>query len=301
MFRIRPSGGSPERLTSQHAAANYPVAIDARTLLFVAREDDGSGPWLWSLDVETKSVRRVSSGIEQYMSISASRDGRTLTATLANPSASLWQLPLSSLLLSERDATPYKLPVPTGRASAPRFATNAMYYLAARGTADGLWRVDSSGQGSQLWRNVEGALVEPPAVSPDGQYLALVVRHAGRRTLWMMSATGADRHTLADAIDMQGAAGQSAVDWSPDGKWIVAGGIDSKGPALFKIPVDGGEPQRMIDGPWVNPIWSPRADADCLCRPFSGWAGTASRDETGRNNRAAANRDGEARWLSLHA
>src|SRR6185436_17988713 len=169
-------------------------------------------------------------------------------------------LPLSTSLAGERDATPYKLPVPTGRASAPRFATNAMYYLAARGTADGLWRVASAGEGTQLWRNVEGALVEPPAISPDGQDLALVVRHAGRRTLWLMSATGADRHTLADAVDMQWAAGQSAVDWSPDGKWIVAGGIDPKGPALFKIPVDGGEPQRMIDGPWVNPIWSPRGD-----------------------------------------
>jgi len=261
VFRVRPTGGSPEQLTRQHAAANYPVAVDARTVLFVAREDDGSGPWLWSLDVETKGIKRVSSGIEQYMSISASRDGRTLTATVANPSASLWKLPLSDHLSGEQDATPYPLPMPTGRASGPRLATNEMYYLAARGTADGLWRVDGSGHTSQLWRNVEGALVEPPAVSPDGLRLALVVRHAGRRTLWVMSASGADRHALATAIDMQGAAGQSAIDWSPDGKWIVAGGIDVKGPALFKIPVDDSEPQRLLDGPWVNPVWSPRGDA----------------------------------------
>jgi Tol biopolymer transport system component len=50
------------------------------------------------------------------------------------------------------------------------------------------------------------------------------------------------------------------VDWSPDGKWIVAGGEDARGPALFKIPVDGGEPTRLLDGSWVNPIWSPKDD-----------------------------------------
>jgi Tol biopolymer transport system component len=66
--------------------------------------------------------------------------------------------------------------------------------------------------------------------------------------------------TLAASIDIQGAAGQGAADWSPDGRWIVAGGRDAKGPALFKIPVDGGEPVRLVVGPAVNPVWSPRGD-----------------------------------------
>jgi Tol biopolymer transport system component len=74
------------------------------------------------------------------------------------------------------------------------------------------------------------------------------------------SENGSDRRTLAAGIDMQGAAGQSAVDWSPDGKWIVGGGEDARGPALFKIPLDGSEPTRLLDGPWVNPIWSPKDD-----------------------------------------
>lgn len=257
VFRVDANGGTPERLTSQHAAANYPVSIDARTLLYVARDEDGSGPWLWSLDVPTRRAIRVSTGVDQYMSISASRDGKRLAATVANPSAGLWRVPLTADISSEKDAEPYRLPVPTGRASAPRLSNDALFYLAARGTADGLWKVDASGQGSQLWRTIEGALVEPPAISPDGKRLAIVVRQQGRRTLWVMSENASDRHTLASTIDVQGAAGQSAVDWSPDGKWIIAGGNDGKGGGLFKIPVAGGEPQRIIDGPLVNPIWSP--------------------------------------------
>jgi len=259
-WRIGVSGGPPQRLTNQHAAINYPVPIDARTLLFVARDEDGFGPWLWSLDVETGTSTRVGSGADQYMSLSASRDGRRIAATIANPSSTLWRVPISSKPAADSDAVPYGLPIPTGRASAPRFGGRSLFYLAARGTADGLWKVDDAGQGTQIWRDVQGALVEPAAISPDGSRLALVVRHDGRRTLWVTSENGSDRRTLAAGIDMQGAAGQSAVDWSPDGKWIVAGGEDARGPALFKIPVDGGEPIRLLDGPWVNPIWSPKDD-----------------------------------------
>jgi serine/threonine protein kinase/WD40 repeat protein len=258
-WRIPVSGGAPRRLTNQHAAVNYPVLIDERTLLYVARDEEGFGPWLWSLDVETATTTRVVSGTDQYMSLSASRDGRRIAATIANPSSTIWRVPISSKPAADSDAVPYELPVPTGRASAPRFGGGSLFYLAARGTADGLWRVDAAGQGTQIWRDVQGALVEPPAISADGR-LALVVRQQGRRTLWVTSENGSDRRTLAAGIDMQGAAGQSAVDWSPDGKWIVAGGEDARGPALFKIPVDGGEPTRLLDGSWVNPIWSPKDD-----------------------------------------
>jgi dipeptidyl aminopeptidase/acylaminoacyl peptidase len=72
-----------------------------------------------------------------------------------------------------------------------------------------------------------------------------------------MSADGTGAHTLSQSLDIEGASGQAAADWSPDGKWIVAGGRDAQGPALFKIPVDGGAPLRLVDGKFVNPIWSP--------------------------------------------
>ena len=45
---------------------------------------------------------------------------------------------------------------------------------------------------------------------------------------------------------------------TPDGKWIAAGGIDAKGPGLFKIPTDGGAPVRLIAGDsLLDPVWSP--------------------------------------------
>jgi serine/threonine protein kinase/Tol biopolymer transport system component len=259
VWRVRASGGSPERLTDQHAAVNFLAPLNGRTLLYVARGENGSGPWLWALDTERKVAQRVPSGVDQYTSVASSADGRRIVATVANPSASLWRVPFLDRPADERDAQPYPLSAPTGRAMAPRFGGTSMFYLSARGASDGLSKVHE-GQASEVWRSVDGALSEPPAVSADGLRLAVVVTQAGKRHLVIMSAEGTNAHTVAPSIEIEGAAGQGAASWSPDGKSIVTGGRDALGPALFKIPVDGGSTERLVTGKWVNPVWSPHGD-----------------------------------------
>jgi Tol biopolymer transport system component len=259
VWRLRSSGGVPERLTQLHAAVNFIAPLDDRTLLYTARAEDWSGPWLWALDVERKVSHRLPLGPDQYTSVAASRDGRRVVATIANPSANLWRVPLlADRPAEERDAQCYVLPAPTGRALAPRFAGASMFYLSARGSGDGLWKV-ANGQVSEVWRGVDGALFEPAAVSPDGTRVAIVVRQDGKRRLTLMSADGTGARTLAGSLEIEGASGQAPADWSPDGKWIAAGGRDAGGPALFPIPFSGSFAVRLVDGKFVNPIWSPDA------------------------------------------
>jgi Tol biopolymer transport system component len=258
VWRLRPSGGPMERLTTQHLAINFLAPLDLRRLLYVARAEDRSGPWLWALDVERGVSTRVPSGIDQYKSVSTSRDGRRIVATVANPSASLWRVPVMDRVADEGDVRPYALPVPTGFAFAPRFGKESLFYLSDRGTADGLWKVQGD-QASQVRRGVDGAMSEPPAVSRDGR-LAVIVRKEGKRHLSVMSADGTNARTLAASLDIEGAAGQGAADWSPDGTRIVTGGRDANGPGLFIIGVNDGVPVRLLAGTWVNPVWSPRDD-----------------------------------------
>jgi Tol biopolymer transport system component len=83
-----------------------------------------------------------------------------------------------------------------------------------------------------------------------------------------MSADGTNLQTLTTSIDVEGAPGAGPVDWSPDGAWIVMGGRDATGPGLFKIPVDGGEPIRLVAGHAVNPVWSPDGNLIVYAGPF---------------------------------
>jgi len=261
VWRLRATGGAPERLTERRASVNFLAPLDQRTLLYTSRSEDWSGPWLWALDVERKTTRRVFPSIDQYTSVSASRDGRRIVVTVANPTASLWKVPLiDGVVEEERDVQPFPLSSPTGRALAPRFGGTSLFYLSARGTGDGLWRVQD-GQASEVRREVDAALSEPPAVSPDGQRVVVVLRTNGKRHLSIMSADGTNARDLAPTIEVAGASGQGTADWSPDGKWIVTGGRDTNGPGLFKLAADGnGAPVRLISGQAVNPIWSPKGE-----------------------------------------
>ena len=249
VWRIRPSGGTPERLTHQGAPITFVTPLDPRTLLYVAPAEDRSGPWLWALDIEGKASHRVSAGLEQYRTVAAASDGRRVVATVANPVARLWSVPLLSRVAEDPDVEAFS--VPTVRALGPRFRGTSMFYLSARGTGDGLWRL-LDGQATEIWKGSDGALREPPAVSPDGSRVVVMIRKGGKGQLILVSADGSESRTLAGSIDAQGAA-----DWAPDGSAIVTGGSDEQGLGLFRIPVDGGTPVRLAKGLAINPVWSP--------------------------------------------
>ena len=252
LWRVRPDGSEPERLTENRRFVSYPAPIDAQTVLFSAREENGAGPWLWALDVESGHSRRVSIGLEQYSSIASSADGRTLVATVGDPKTVLWRVPILDRPATEDDAEPF--PLPTVRALAPRFGGDTLFYLSSRGTGDGLWRY-RDGEAVEIWKGSESPLLEAPAVSPDGKSVALVLRQGGRSRLHIRSEDGAELRALSQAVGVRGAA-----SWSPDGRWIAIGGEDADGHGLFKIPLDGGAPQRIVDGEALNPVWSPKGD-----------------------------------------
>ena len=262
LWRIAATGGKPERLTQHKSEVGYPAPIDLHTILYVAREHDGSGPWLWALDVDRKQTRRVSFGLEKYTSLAASADGRRLVASVANPTASLWSVPILDRLAEEPDVA--RFPLPTARALMPRFAGPSLFYVSSRGEGDGLWRYQD-GESLEVWKGSEGPLLEPPAVSADGRRSAIVLRRDGKLRLHVISGDGAEIHPMVDTIDVRGAA-----SWSPDGKWIVTGGIDRNGPGLFKVPVAGGEPTRLVGGPAFNPVWSPAGNVIVYSGPNVG-------------------------------
>ena len=248
LWRIDPDGGNPERLTERNTDIAYPTPSGENTLFYVARDGDGSGPWLWAFDVKRRDSRRVSIGLEQYTSVQASADGRKLVATISNPVAGLWTVPILDRVAEERDVKPF--PVPNQRALAPRFGGSSLFYLSSLGAGDGLWRL-RDGQATEIWKGADGALFETPAVSPDGSRVAIVLRRSGKRQMHVLSSDGAELQPIAEGIVAQGTS-----CWSPDGKWIVTGGSDATGPGLFKIPLEGGSPVRLVSGPALNPVWS---------------------------------------------
>jgi hypothetical protein len=164
LWRIPSAGGEPERLTQHNSDVVDVTPLDQRTVLYVAPAEDRSGPWLWAFDVDSKTTRRLTFGVEKYTSVAASADGQRIVATVANPTASLWSVPILDRMAHEEDVKPF--PLPTVRALSPRFGGMSLFYLSSRGAGDGLWRYQD-GEAFEIWKGSAGLLLEPPAVSPE--------------------------------------------------------------------------------------------------------------------------------------
>jgi serine/threonine protein kinase/Tol biopolymer transport system component len=252
IWRIPARGGNAEQITSHHAWVGYPAWLDARTLIYSATAGDGSGRWLYAIDVEHRIPHRVSSGIaEQYLSVAVDQvQPHRLVATVANPTAGLWTVPITNDIQSESAVTPIQ--TANTRALSPRYAGGYLAFLSSKGGADGLWTVDSSGTTVELWKGDNGGVVAAPAISPDGTRICFSYRKQGRAALYVINANGTGLRTLAESIEVQ-----SAASWSPDGKWVAVAANEGEGTRVFKIPLDGGPPVRLRDTLSFNPVWSP--------------------------------------------
>ncbi len=248
LWRISASGGQPERLTMHNSEMRDPAPLRRGMILYVAREPDREGPWLWAYDLTRKVSHRIAFGLEQYTSLSASSDGRRLAVTVANPTVRLWSVPIRASLVSEADVKPFV--TDSRRALAPRFRGRSLYYLSSVGAGDRLWRREGD-RSTEVWGTANG-LSEPAAISPDGTRIAVLIRQSGKRRLRLISADGTEASEIAPGLDVEGSA-----DWSPDGRWIVTGGNDGKGKGLFKVPAAGGSPVRLTTTIGRNPVWSP--------------------------------------------
>ena len=169
--------GAAERITHHNSRVSHPVLLNHRTLMYLASDRDGSGPWLHSLDVERRVPHRVGAGLERYTSLAASADGRRLVATLANPKGTLWRLPIADTPADASAATPISLT--TGRGFSPRLGPGYLLYVSSKGTSDGIWKL-ADGAATELWSAPDARIIGGPEIAPDGHRVAFSVEQRGK-------------------------------------------------------------------------------------------------------------------------
>jgi Tol biopolymer transport system component len=249
IWRIRPTGGTPERITSQDGRVTHPVLLDRRTLMYLASDPDGLGPWLYSIDVERRIPHRLTSGFDRYTSLAASADGRRLVATRATPNGTLWRLRIADSPAEISEAN--RVPLTTSTGSSPRLGPNYLLYVSATGTGESIWKL-ANGTSTELWRGEGARVFGGPAISADGGSVAFSVRQHGKTLLYVMQADGTNARTLGNSLDLQG-----DPAWAPDGKSITSAADDHGVTHLFRVPIDGSSPTAFVREYSIDPAWTP--------------------------------------------
>ncbi len=249
IWRVSPSGGAPERITSHDGRVSYPVLLDRRTLLYLASDPNGAGPWLYSMDVNRRIPHRLTSDLDRYTSLATSADGRRLVVTLASPRKTLWRLQIGDSPAAV--STPSRISLTTSTGSSPRLGPHYLLYVSSTSTAESIWKV-ASGTGTELWNGVGARIIGGPIIAPDGRSITFSVRQHGQTLLYVMQADGTNARVLTDKLDLLG-----APAWTPDGQSITSAADDHGVPHLFRVPLDG-RPSVLFVGEYAaDPVWSP--------------------------------------------
>jgi Tol biopolymer transport system component len=249
VWRIPPSGGAAERLTHHASHLAYPVVLNERTLMYLAADEEGGGPWVHVVDVERRAIHRLATGIDTYTSLSASGDGRRIAATLTRHRETLWSLQIPEAGLA--DSVPTRWSLPTGRGTSPRLGHGYLLYVSSEGGGDALWKV-AGGTAVRVWGEPGTRILGSAAVAPDGRGVALSVERGGRARLVVMNLDGGHARTVTASLALRG-----APAWTPDGRSLTVAATDDGVPRLFTVPVDGGTAVRSVLEYSASPAWSP--------------------------------------------
>jgi Tol biopolymer transport system component len=249
IWRIRAEGGAAERITFHHGQVEHPVLLDPRTLVYLATDPDGSGPWLYSMDVERRMPHRLSSGLDRYTSLAATMDGRRLAITLASPRRTLWRVSIAGSTETAADAA--RLPLTTGTGFSPRFGPGYLLYVSENGAGESIWKI-AEGKASVLWSGAGARIFGGPAITSDGRRIAFSVRQDGRTLLYVMLADGTNARVVSRSLELQG-----APAWAPDGESITSAAVQGGVPRLVGVPLDGRAPSPFVNEYALDPVWAP--------------------------------------------
>jgi Tol biopolymer transport system component len=251
IWRIRPAGGPAERITSHNSRVSHPTVLDGSTLLYLATADDGSGPWIYGMDVRRRVPHRLTHGVDRYTSLAASADGRRLIVTATHPRTSLWKMPLSS---DPADVSPMtRLSVPAAHARLPRLAKDYLLYVSSNGVTDSLLKI-ANGTETELWSAPAARIAGGPAIAADDR-IALSIEERGRTRLIVINANGTDARTVAASLEPRG-----SPAWSPDGESIVVAANERGAPRLFRVSVGTHAVAPLLDDYALDPTFAPHGE-----------------------------------------
>jgi Tol biopolymer transport system component len=224
---------------------------DGSGLILSAKDQPFAPSQIWQVAYPDGKVRRITTDLGNYGSVSLgmTADSKSIITVQAERESNIWVTPSGDSehlqqitsrgnLYDGQDGISW---TPDGK---------IVYASNASGNGD-IWIMNADGNGQRKLTD-DSHSDGWPVVSPDGRYIIFVSDRSGALNIWRMNADGSDAKKVSSGkID-------DHPDVSPDGKWIVYDSTGDAGfPAVWKVPIDGGNAVQVTDKWASRPVVSP--------------------------------------------
>jgi Tol biopolymer transport system component len=230
-------GGEARRFTNDptdYSLCCLDLTRDGKTLA-VMQDNWSSDLWVASA-ANLDEARQVTSG-EQYPAVSWTADGRLLTRGSG-----------SVVTIGADGGSPTRVPLREVPIFLPSACGNGRYlvYMARKGTASDLWRVDAADGANPVQLTQVGSVVRPEC-SPDGKWVAYGVSSPDTfQSAWRVSIDGGSPSKLAENLD------RPRLPISPDSKMVAIrqwGKKPASPSVLLAVSADTGKVLHSFEAP----------------------------------------------------
>lgn len=213
---------------------------DGRSLLVnVSPRLASTGNQLWLVSYPDGQARRLTEDLNNYSAFSLSRDASRIVAIQTKRSAHVWVSP------NERgdDA---KQTVEGDELSWTQ--DGRIVYSSTSGGNRDIWIMRTDGT-EQKQLTVNPGYDASPVVTPDDRYIVFSSDRTGVHHLWRMNLDGGNQVQLTNGV------GEKFSTAALDSRSIYYSTVDRQ--TLWRIPLEGGEPVKLIDDYIPYPSVSP--------------------------------------------
>jgi Tol biopolymer transport system component len=249
LLEVPVQGGAERPLTQKRWAAVWDLAWvpDGRGLVASTQEQPNGPVQVVYVSYANGEVRRITSDLNYYLSVSITADSRVVATTQFEFLADAWVAPMEALD-SAKPITSH------GDLGGPTWSPDGRI-VHFRQSDGNIWLMGSDGSNpKQLTSNAGGGNFNPQ-VSPDGRYIVFDSDRTGSLQIWRMDSDGNNPKQLTDSPFQS----FGRPDCSPDDKWVVYGKWGSER-GVWKVPMEGGNPVRLNDAEFdenISPTISP--------------------------------------------
>jgi serine/threonine protein kinase/Tol biopolymer transport system component/tetratricopeptide (TPR) repeat protein len=228
---------------------------DDSALAVIGQEQDSSFQQIWYLGYPNGEARRITNDLNDYWSVSLSRDSTSLVSVQVQTLSNVY------LLKGEGPGVmPTQITSGSGRYFDLSWTADGrvLYASDSTGSAD-LWSMNADGSEQKQLAKITGRSYAP-AASPDGKTIAFHSNKSGSWNIWKADADGG--HPVQLTADTQDS---NWPQFTRDSSAILYHHTGANGMwNIWKVPVSGGSPSQLTKTLTTHPTISPR-DGTIAC------------------------------------